>query len=888
MDSRFVFAMLLAGFVGTCPVGAETIWVEGEKPTKANVSRHPWWYDQVQKQHFSGGDFISHWSAQKPGEVEYAIDVAKAATYAFWVRANPVGAMLSYRLDDSPWTPIPIEKDKIDVVNVAPNNALDIRFLAWVKVGRFELSQGKQVISFRMESKNNHHGMLDCFVFTDEPFEPRGSRKPGEVAKAEVGGDEKGWFAFDPKTDPFQASVIDLRHLNEKIAGAQGRVSVKDSHFVTGDGHPVRFWAVNGPSSRDVEGLKRETRILARYGVNLVRIHHGYYDDKGVFDPAKVRQVLDVVAALKAEGIYSHLSIYFPLWLRPAPATPWLDGYNGKDHPFASLFFNPEFQKVYRGWWKALLHTPDGNGRQLVDEAAVMGLEVQNEDSLFFWTFNSDKIPDSQMRLLEKRFGDWLMKKYGSLDAAFAAWGNKKAPRDNAAEGRVGFRPLWNMFNERSPRDRDAARFLTEVQREFYADTIRYLRDELGFKGLVTASNWATASPQYFGPLEKYSYTVGDFIDRHGYFGCLNKGENSAWSIRDGHTYVDRSAYRFEAETPGKPRSFVHPAMDPHYDGKPSMLSEIAWNRPNRYRSEAPVYLATYGALQGSDAIVLFAMDGARWSVKPGYFMQPWTTMTPATMGQFPANALLYRKGLVAAGEEVVRLDLKIDDLLDLAGTPLPQDASFDELRLKDVPQGTDLKPGNVIDPLVHYVGRTNVSFTKTGGPAKLADLSKWIDRKAQLVRSSTKQLALDYGKGVLTISAPAVQAASGSLAAAGKVDLADVTIESGMDIGHIIAISLDSEPLATSRKILLQVMSEEKASGFRSEPTGKGIQRIASIGRDPWLVRELKGEVRFLRADAVNLQVTALDLNGAARRIVGRANDIRLEPRTVYYLVAP
>ena len=51
--------------------------------------------------------------------------------------------------------------------------------------------------------------------------------------------------------------------------------------------------------------------------------------------------------------------------------------------------------------------------------------------------------------------------------------------------------------------------------------------------------------------------------------------------------------------------------MDPSYDGKPSMISETTWNRPNRYRSEAPLFYAAYGALQDSDAIVHFALDTA-------------------------------------------------------------------------------------------------------------------------------------------------------------------------------------------------------------------------------------------------------------------------------------
>ena len=358
--------------------------------------------------------------------------------------------------------------------------------------------------------------------------------------------------------------------------------------------------------------------------------------------------------------------------------------------------------------------------------------------------------------------------------------------------------------------------------------------------------------------------------------------------MRDGQTYVDRSALRFDSEEPGKPKIFVHPGMDPSYDNKPSMISETTWNRPNRYRSEAPLYFAAYGALQDSDAIVHFALDGASWSVKPGYFMQPWTLMSPAMMGQFPAAALIYRKGLISTGEMLVDLNLGINDILDLKGTPLPQDAAFDELRLRDVPKGTTLKPGQVIDPLVHFAGRTNVSFTPTGGTPQMKDLSQLIDRRGQKVTSSTGQLILDYGRGILTVNAPMAQGVSGSIKEVKTTKLRDVSISSTMDIGHVVAVSLDGQPLATSKKILLQVMSEEKASGFQTEPGAGGTLRIKSIGHDPWLVKEFEGVVKFARIDAAKLKVLALDANGETVKEVGNASEIQLAPTTMYYLIQP
>jgi hypothetical protein len=871
-------------------VMAETLWIEGEKPTKSTMNRHPWWYDQVKKDKLSGGDWISNFDQKKAGEAEYAISAADAGRFEFWIHANPTLAKLSYRLNGGEWQPIDLEKTTRDSANIAGDGKLDLRFIAWIKVGNVDLKKGANTLAFRMHGDHSNHGGLDCFVLSTQPFVPRGILKPGEAAQAS--SSEAGWFAFDPSTDQFQAaSAIDLRFLNEKVAGEHGFIKAKDGRFLLGSSSkPVRFWAVNGVAGKSREDLQREAKQLAKYGVNLVRLHGPMFDKRGEVEPASIQRAIDVVEAMKAEGIYTHFSIYFPLWFDPPADLDWMPGYDGKSHAFATLYFNPKFQEKYRTWWKALLTTPSpATGKTLIDDPAVFGAELVNEDSLFFWTFNDKNIPDAQLKILEKDFGDWAKVRYGSVDKAMTAWKGQKAPRDAIADGRLGFRPLWNMFNEKSRRDQDAARFLADTQKRFYEDSTKYLRG-LGFKGMITASNWVTASPETFGPLEKYSYLPGDFIDRHGYFGCRNQGDASEWSIRDGHSYADRSALRFDNEEPGKPASFVHPGMDPHYDDKPSMISETTWNRPNRYRGEAPLYLAAFGALQDSDCIVHFAKDGIDWSVKPGYFMQPWTLTAPTQFGQFPAAALLFRRGLVREGDVMADVSLPVDDLMKLQGTPLPQDAAFDELRLKDVPRGTVVQAGQRIDPLVHYVGKTHVSFVPSGAKetfkTKLQPLTSFIDHKSKTVASSTGELKLDWGRGILTVNAPSAQAASGNLAAAGTVELADASFTVPRETAHVILVSLDDKPLATSGRMLLQLMTEEKATGFKSEPTGERQHRIVSIGENPWLVKCLEGEVKLKRPDADKLKTTALDPFGQPTSTTINGATITLKPDTVYYLI--
>ncbi len=493
-----------------------------------------------------------------------------------------------------------------------------------------------------MHSDNNNHGMLDCFVLANEPFEPHGITRRGEAVK--VAESDKGWFAFDPRDDAFAGTAgFDLRSLNEKQAGDEGFINARDGQFVhSKSGKPVRFWAVNGPPDKmdDPAEMRRCARMLAKHGVNAVRIHGGYFNRDGEVDPAKVQHAIDVVEAMKSQGIYTDFSVYWYSFISPKPNTPWLQGYDGKQNPFAALIFNPDFQNKYHEWWTALLTTPSKTtGKRLIDEPAVASLEMQNEDSLFFWTFADKNIPDAQMRIIEKLFGDWLTKKYGSLDAALKQWHGLGTARDDVADGRMGFRQLWNIFNERTARDKDTVAFMTQLQRDFYQKTYAFLRG-LGFKGVIATSGWTTASQEYLGPLDKYTNTAGDYVDRHGYFGGSRHGPNDGWAVMNTQVYSDRSALRFDPEEPGKPKLFVNPVMDPHYDGKPSVISETSFDRPNRYRTEGPLYYACYGALQDSNAFFLFALDTDHWSVKPGYFMQPWTLMSAGLDGPVPGRGL--------------------------------------------------------------------------------------------------------------------------------------------------------------------------------------------------------------------------------------------------------
>ena len=64
-------------------------------------------------------------------------------------------------------------------------------------------------------------------------------------------------------------------------------------------------------------------------------------------------------------------------------------------------------------------------------------------------------------------------------------------------------------------------------------------------------------------------------------------------------------------------------------------------------------------------------------------------------------------------------------------------------------------------------------------------------------------------------------------------------------------------------------------------------LKRIINIGTDPWRVKEFAGTVRFKRTDAEQLKVTALDFNGYPAGPVGTGKELKLQPTTMYYLIA-
>lgn len=864
-------------------------WWEAEAPSSTNFpapDRHPFTpANDTEASMLSGGQWMGiDGPRAEVAFLTYQVEPEQGGTYSFYVRKFWQHGPFRWRWDEDPWQEVVGDLHLMD--DVPMRQLVEAN---WVGLGQVSLSPGPHTLRIEL-TRLEGAAAFDCFVLTAAPFQARGKLKPDEHYVAHL----PGWFVFDPGIDSFQPSPVDWRSLNEAIAGEQGFIQVRGEEFIhSATGTPIRFWAVNTSMTSlhmDEASLRYMARFLAKQGVNMVRLH-GFpwrQEEFRQIEPQTVERLMTFITAMKQEGIYTSLSIYFPLWLQFDQNSPF-EGYTGQ-HPFSLLFFNQDFQRIYEHWWRTLLTTPHPTtGKTLQTEPALAMVELVNEDSFFFWTFQPyNTIPAAQIRKLEQQFGDWLRERYGSLEMALQQWqtqANGEVPTvrgDDVGAGRMGVLAVGDLVTQRSTlRAQDTATFLAAKQEQFFRGAIAFLRQTLSYQGLISASNWITADAQLLGPLDKYTNTVGDFMDRHGYFSGPHEGDRATYSLYPGNTYRHQSALQLP-QIEGDLSGLSLPIMDVRYNGLPSTITELNWTPPNRFRADLPLLAATYGLLQGSDGFFFFATGSSSWDG----VLSKFTIASPAIMGQFPATAFLYRQGLVDGGRSVVDVTLNVKDLQALQGSPLVTPQNVDALRLQDTPQSPSATGDRrtPIDPLAFLVGRVNLRFAHESAPMQSIDFTPYIDRQRQHIRSTTGQLHWDYRRGVATVNAPQAQGVTGFLKQAGAVRLQDVELAAAMEYGSVVVIALDGKPLARSQRMLLQVMSEEQNFGWQS--TGEETRTLRQVGTTPILVRQMAGSVSFHRSDAEQLTVTALDLKGYPLRAIGRGNGFKLQPNTLYYLI--
>ncbi|GAA4089910.1 hypothetical protein [Mucilaginibacter panaciglaebae] len=706
---------------------------------------------------------------------------------------------------------------------------------------------------------------------------------------------DKSWWTFSYlQNQSPQKDLLNLRSLNEHFAGEHGfiQLSADGNSFVNSKQQEVRFWACNGGSLAagfDDKKLDSLARFLAKMGVNIIRYHgainpHGKNTRLMEVDTTEARSIWRCVAAMKKQGIYTVISPYWPAnghmggWI---PAEWGIDGYSGKDDMWEVLYFNKRMKESYKAWVKYLYTTPNPYTKvALKDEPAVAVIQVINEDSPLFWTMSA--IKPALAKMVGVQFSEWLRNKYGAQPGI---------------KDTTELLPSYDMTipprQHANSRLHDEVEFYADHQRAFYDDMVHYYRDVLGCKQLINGSNWRTASQSRLLDLERWTNSGAEVIAVNKYFDPQHKGPNSGWRVDPGDFYGAPSALKNPADLPTNLK---------HVAGRPMMVTESGWNLPNRYQTEGALLVAAYGGLTGLDAFFWFTPTAANYMQEP-YFtflnikgqhpMNRWSTSTPGEIGMFPANALIQRLGYVKEAK-VLQEQRTMKSMLNRDVPPIFEEQSFDPNRDFVI---SDNKDKGELSPLTFLTGGVSTKYDSKKDTIQLsADLKKLIKPKESKVTSITGEEELDYKTGIFVLNTPKAKAVSGFLNSKKSFNLNEVTITSNNKYATIELVSMDGKDLGQSKKVLLQVGTIFRPTGWDEQPATFDNNhkqtdgfKIINTGKMPWLGMPADGTIslknklinKAIQLDAAGHAVKTLDLQKKSNSVT-----LKLPPDAFYILL--
>jgi hypothetical protein len=632
----------------------------------------------------------------------------------------------------------------------------------------------------------------------DAAGEPQGHSVSATRAGSTLG---QNW---PPDSLDWRSFPVDLSFLNAKDrpAGMHGFLRTSGDRLVFQDGAPARFWGTNVTAnslfSTTRENVRQQARRLARLGFNLVRLHHidSNWVRPNIFGVGKEPDTLHLSATalesldwwikcLEDEGIYVWLDLEDYRQFRRGDGIEAFDEIARSEpsgDPQGYGYVNSSMQTAMRRFNEALLaHRNTFTGKRYKDDPAIVTVLLTNENDITNH-FAGVLLPSSRAH--------WHSNRYMELAASFASTWN--LPKDMT----------W-----RSWQPGPSKLFLNDLEYRFDSAMISHLRT-LGVRvPMVTTSTWGS-NPLFSLP----SLTVGDIMDAHAYGGPGELQRN-----------------------PVHAANFVSWLAAAQVAGKP--LSVTEWNVtpfPVPDRGVIPLYMAASASHQGWDAVMQLAYSVAALD-GPGEPYNWHAYNDPALLATLPAAALLYRRGDVHEANTVYAFAPGAKQLFDRAISPE-----------NSVALRTAVDTGRLVIalPRVRELPWLERSPIPPGARVVTDPNESLIGQGAREAVSDTGELRRNWELGIFMIDTPRTQAAMGRVGGQ-TLRLADVEIALDTPDATAAVQSLDGEPIAQSRSILISL-------GARSEP--------AAGNRLPFYTEPVQGRLTVRAPAGLRLFVPGID----------------------------
>lgn len=685
-----------------------------------------------------------------------------------------------------------------------------------------------------------------------------------------------------------EESPVDVSFLlGDKPAGADGFITVKNGHLVKGNGERFRIWGVNltgwtrgstilPPKS---EGAKW-AKIMARHGINCVRFHFldmptrtaaqeaalepdrnraeaegnrfkvppaglidSTKDTTTDFDAEQLDRLDYFIAELKKVGIYSNLNLNVGRRYKAADGAP--------DNDVVQLwkaytYIGDRLIELQKDYARRLLtHRNPYTNTEYRHEPAIATVEIVNENSLYeFWFRNWLR---GELKPGAPRYQLDFTPRYASqLDGMFQQWLAKNRTPEQLAlirkqAGVAADAPVPRLHRgdfSVAPKERFHAEadFYGDVEKVFFTDMGRFLKQELGVQSLVIGN----ADHTYWIPGQPMlrANSLLDFIDAHVYW-----QHPAIWGARNS-PMVDQPT-----------RSTIVKLARAPTAGRPFTVSEVNHPNPNEYVAEMIPLLASYAAFQDWDGIYFYTFEPKALPNFQRYVADEFDlTLDPVKMSQMAVGALLFERADVSPAKETFVRNYSHEQVNEAMRLPESERPYF----TPGFPPSLPLRHGSRIGTLE---GQGTTAFPTEVDAPFVSDTGELTWR-------------LHDGKeGVVTIDAPRSQALVGFLRAHPHTTK-HLKPELKNEFAAITLSSLTTDPIQRSNRLLLTTCA-------RWQNTGSVWNERHTLwekwGHGPTLIEPVAGWLELRELDgAVAVLVTPLD--GAAKPLARAAQARRLE----------
>ena len=752
-------------------------------------------------------------------------------------------------------------------------------------------------------------------------------------------------FAFTGSQIP--EGILDFSHLLDAPAGKRGFVKSKDGHFYFEDGTQIKFFGVNlvfgcAMPTREMADVTAER--LARNGINMVRFHHvdsqggasliDYSDGKSqTIHEVNIDRLDYLVYKLKEKGIYIHIDTHT---LRKFTKADGLDFEDDVPPGLKTVtYYNKRIIELHRDYMqKYLCHKNPYTGMRYIDDPCVAIVQMVNENSIFW--FNELKMPPSYEKELNELWNNWLLQKYGGREGLDKAWTSLKGekalfseedPSQNTVKG-----PLRGIWGEKtvehdakydsyeSPaRNADSVLFYTDIVKEYYCDTEKFLRDT-GVKCVINLSNL----PANIADL--YCNAQSEVVENNGYWNHPEGGFRVPVKFHDGEMVkLDPRKNHRLAFSQNLTAKFASSKLK----DKPLVITE--WNvcYPTAFRADIMLTLAAYGAYQDWDGLLLFSyahqaaddyltrdgitgffdsyndpsvwgMAGIASAIFQGKMITPPKTKIEVaytdedrTAASWLNNAY-YASLTFMTGVSVKFIEKKYDGDADMVisgfntatgdYTGAKKSLVYSISPYKDNFQREDTKDdfynlhnpesdksilyengekAGIISDKICLIDNTEIISKDTAAFTHIADtclkewglLDKSLGYKDGCFINDSGEIKYDFENGIFAVNSDKLKSICGYIG--GTNSFGDITTEIENEKAAVTVISRDGNNIADSKKILLSVIGNCSNSDMRWEG-----ETLVGAGKGPTLIEKIKGKV-YIMSNRSSCNAFALDANG-------------------------